>query len=101
MTHGIPKLWSKYAPVAVFDTAGHLYGTVIGKPNYRRLYGVVYKLTPQTGTLWIENDLYAFDQAHGEEPGIGSLAIDSSGNLYGATQFGGDNQDGAVFKVTP
>ncbi len=85
----------------VFDASGHLYGTVIGKPNYPDIYGVVYKLTPQTGTFWIENDLYGFDRTHGAEPGVGYLAIDSSGNLYGATQFGGANQDGVVFKVTP
>jgi uncharacterized repeat protein (TIGR03803 family) len=85
----------------VFDSAGNLYGANLGRPNYNGEYGVVYKLTPQSGPSWLEKDLYTFDGPHGSEPAIGSLAIDSAGNIYGATQAGGSSKDGVIFKVTP
>ena len=46
--------------------------------------------------------LVAFDYGNGETPG-GTLARDSSGNLYGTTSGGGDgtHNDGTVFRVNP
>jgi uncharacterized repeat protein (TIGR03803 family) len=84
----------------IFDSAGNLYGANIGRADYKA-YGTVFKLTPQTGTSWIETELYNFDNTHGAIPGIGFLTIDKSGNLYGATQAGGANDDGIVFEIKP
>jgi uncharacterized repeat protein (TIGR03803 family) len=78
-----------------FDTAGNLYGTTL------KWNGTVFKLTPIGGGVWNETTVYHFDNTHGGMPAIGSLVMDSSGNLYGATQNGGANQDGIVFKITP
>jgi len=78
-----------------FDAAGNLYGTTL------KWNGTVFKLAPVGGGVWTETTVYRFDGTHGGTPAIGSLAMDSSGNLYGATQNGGANQDGAVFKITP
>ena len=78
-----------------FDAAGNLYGTTL------KWNGTVFKLTPFGGGGWTETTVYRFDNTHGGMPAIGSLVMDSSGNLYGATQNGGANQDGAVFKITP
>src|SRR6266567_1896693 len=61
--------------------------------------GVVYELTPGTGGTWTETVLYTVDG-----PGNGAYAgllRDSSGNLYGTTEFGGPQFAGDVFEVTP
>jgi uncharacterized repeat protein (TIGR03803 family) len=78
-----------------FDSAGNLYGTTL------RWNGTVFKLAPAGGGVWTETSVYSFDGKHGSMPAVGSLVFDSSGNLYGATQNGGANQDGTVFKITP
>jgi uncharacterized repeat protein (TIGR03803 family) len=93
------------APYAglVFDTAGNLYGATLrgsGPTNQTRFDGTVFKLTPSGGT-WNSTTLYGFDGTHGAVPSLGSLIFDSSGNLYGGTQSGGDHNDGVVFKITP
>jgi uncharacterized repeat protein (TIGR03803 family) len=44
--------------------------------------------------------LYQFDQAHGRSP-IASLTEGTDGNFYGITQYGGSNDVGVVFKITP
>ena len=81
----------------ILDKSGNLYGTTL-EGGFK---GAVFKLTPTSSGYWSETDLYDFDGTHGANPAIGSLVFDSSGNLYGATQNGGTNKDGVVFKVTP
>ncbi|HEX3821142.1 MAG TPA: choice-of-anchor tandem repeat GloVer-containing protein [Candidatus Sulfotelmatobacter sp.] len=81
----------------ILDKSGNLYGTTLEG----RFRGAVFRLTPTSSGYWNETDLYDFDGTHGSNPGVGSLVFDSSGNLYGATQNGGANKDGVVFKVTP
>jgi uncharacterized repeat protein (TIGR03803 family) len=86
----------------VFSSAGDLYGTNLqGNGSFGGFNGGVFELTPAGGGTWNESTTYNFDGPHGSEPAIGSLIFDSSGNLYGATQAGGANQDGAVFKIVP
>jgi uncharacterized repeat protein (TIGR03803 family) len=86
----------------VFSSAGDLYGTNLqGNGSFGGFNGGVFELTPAGGGTWNESTIYNFDGPHGSEPAIGSLIFDSSGNLYGATQAGGANQDGAVFKIVP
>lgn len=85
----------------VFDSAGNLYGATLRGAGTGTLFdGTVYKLTP-SGSTWINTTLFAFGANHGAVPGVGSLVLDSSGNVYGATQAGGANKDGVVFKITP
>lgn len=83
------------------DSAGSLYGTTafggIGSGGYG--YGVVFKLD-MTGT---ETTLYTFTGGpDGAEPRT-SLVLDSAGNLYGTTGYGGIAFDrsgsGVVFKL--
>src|SRR5207342_1361077 len=67
----------------------------------RNNFGTVYKLAPD-GTLTV---LHAFKGTQdGRNPNAG-LVIDSIGNLYGTTQFGGgkrcEDQCGVVFKIAP
>jgi uncharacterized repeat protein (TIGR03803 family) len=85
----------------IFDSAGNLYGTTLRGAGTSTLYdGTVYKLTPTVSGTWTNTTLFAFGANHGAVPGVGSLVLDSSGNVYGATQAGGANKDGVVFEIT-
>ena len=77
------------------DSTGNLYGT-----TYRggaAGVGVVYKLdTADNYTM-----LYSFTGgAHGGNPEAG-LILDSAGNLYGTSYYGGNHSTGVVFKIKP
>ena len=77
----------------VRDSAGNLYGTTNAGGPFS--YGTVFKLDA-TGK---ETILYAFNGgADGEFPNTG-LVRDHAGNLYGATELGGPNQSGTIFKL--
>jgi uncharacterized repeat protein (TIGR03803 family) len=91
------------------DAAGNLYGTTeYGGSNNS---GTVFELSPNDSGGWTQTRLYVFCQlpqcADGERPLQGPLAIDSAGNIYGTTLFGGGSPNcngigcGAVFKLDP
>ena len=82
----------------ILDGAGNLYGTtIIGGVYYE---GTAYKLT-HTASGWTQKVLHNFSNngRDGENP-LTLLQMDSTGNLYGVTSNGGDNQLGTVFKLT-
>jgi len=65
--------------------------------------GVVYKLTPPSapGGTWTEQVLYNFQGGNdGWDPSSGVI-LDSNGALYGTTFYGGPNNGGTVYKLTP
>jgi uncharacterized repeat protein (TIGR03803 family) len=63
-------------------------------------YGSVFKLTPGKSG-WSFTDLYDFiDKGDGGAP-YGSVAVDSDGNVFGATNYGGSTNQGVVFEITP
>jgi uncharacterized repeat protein (TIGR03803 family) len=78
-------------PVAslTFDSAGNLYGTSVeGGPCIDNC-GTVFELSPNGNGGWTEQVIFGFlSTSTGLEPESG-LAIDSAGNLYGTTVFGG------------
>jgi hypothetical protein len=90
----------------VFDKAGNLYGVTFD--------GVVFQLKPpvQKGRAWAENMLYVFQgvsKGDGSTPS-GGLVIDSAGNLYGVTAYGGTGNCvllgsvvgcGTVYEISP
>ena len=89
-----------------FDSNGALYGTTAsGGTNYN---GTVFQLVPPTqpGGVWTENVLYRFaGGVDGRQPST-SVVFDQAGNLYGATQFGGNVQAcgggcGTIFDLSP
>ena len=85
--------------VLIFDKAGNAYGV-----SYRggtTLNGTVYELSP-SGSSWNETILHSFNASAGDgQTPQGSLAMDSAGNLYGTTQYGGSRKIGIVYKLSP
>jgi len=86
-----------------FDASGNLYGTAFnGGP---RNMGSVFELMPGAGGVWTEKSLHIFGNGDdGQNPRFG-VFLDSSGNLYGTTNyggaFGGDVNGGTAFELTP
>jgi hypothetical protein len=102
----------------VFDKAGNLYGATTEGGSSSCISvaqcGTVYQLAPpaQQGDPWTETVLYVFKgnaSKDGASP-AGGLVIDSAGNLYGTTAYGGTGNCvllgtlmgcGTVFKMLP
>jgi len=95
----------------VFDSAGNLYSTTADGGNlatpkcqYTNFpgCGVVFKLTHADAAPWTETVLTTFDVADGAGP-ESNLLLDSAGNVYGMTNYGGDAACtcGVVFKLEP
>ena len=81
-----------------FDANGNLYGAT--EAAGQNGFGLIFKLTPSNGG-WTYTDLYDFaDGTDGGQP-YGSLAVDSSGNIFGTTDLGGDDNEGVIFEITP
>ena len=83
-----------------FDKAGNLYGTTRVGGLYNA--GTVFRLTPTTGGGWSERVLHSFNNngKDGVNP-YGGVILDSSGNVYGTTYFGGAYGYGTVFELIP
>ena len=78
----------------VLDSSGNLYGVfTYGGPNG---LGAVYQLSP-SGSGWTERTLHGFAGSDGANP-FGGLIMDSPGNIYGSTPFGGGGA-GTVFQM--
>ncbi len=103
-----------YYPAAgvIMDNAGNLYGTTeYGGANSGAgqngagptTYGTIFKID----TTGKESILHSFgaNSTDGQNP-FGGLIMDSAGNLYGTTLYGGANvqatgvSDGTVFKIS-
>lgn len=84
------------------DAAGNLYGTTMsGGANG---FGEVFKLSRQNGGSWTLNVLHSFNFSNAGTEGYYPLAgviMDSAGNLYGTTQWGGTYNSGMVFRLKP
>ena len=86
----------------IMDSAGNLYGTTLNGGSALSNGGTLFKLD----TTGHETVLYSFTGANGDGVGpIGSLVMDSAGNLYGATALGGSSGGacssgcGTIFKL--
>jgi len=102
----------------VFDKAGNLYGATMdgGSSSCRSVQqcGTVFQLVPpaKKGDPWTETVLYVF-KGNADNDGAspyGGLIIDSAGNLYGTTGYGGTGNCtvlgtlmgcGTVFELLP
>lgn len=78
------------------DAAGNLYGTTLyGGANG---FGEVFELSPANGSYTYS---VLYDSFSGGAGPASSLVMDAAGNLYGAQIFGGANNQGMIFKLTP
>jgi uncharacterized repeat protein (TIGR03803 family) len=74
------------------DASGNIYGSTAGS------YGEVYRLSPNSSGGWSETVLWT-ESASGF--GATGVAVDASGNVYGTAAFGGANNRGFVFEISP
>jgi uncharacterized repeat protein (TIGR03803 family) len=95
-----------YYPVQsplVFDKAGNLYGTTeYGGSSTSCNCGTVFELS-KSGSTWKEKILHSFLNATAKDgyyPQAG-LSLDTAGNLYGTTYYGGIYSVGSVFQLQP
>ena len=86
----------------IFDTAGNLWGSTEGA-GQNDGNGTIFKLTP-SASGWTETVPFTFQGANdGTYPNTG-LLMDSKGNFYGTTIWGGkagDTNGGVTFQFTP
>lgn len=80
----------------IIDTAGNVYGTTV-YGGIAGGFGTVFKINHNTGALTL---LHSFSGTpDGENPYAG-LTVDSAGNGYGTTKYGGNSGGyGTVFKI--
>lgn len=91
------------------DSQGNLYGTTFSGTGAQN-GGIAFELSPGGNGAWTFTLLNSFGgplSSAGSNPN-GDLAIDSSGNLYGTTQLGGNanctnfpGPCGVVFELSP
>jgi len=92
-------------PIAglAIDAEGNLYGTGFGDPYNYPYTGIVFKLTPEAGGRWKEQERYPFGGGPDGGGPSSSVALDAGGNLYGSAGFGGvDGCDvgcGVIFAI--
>ncbi len=82
----------------ISDTSGNLYGATTGGGTNNT--GAVFELE-KGASGYTEKVLYSFGpsgSADGRQPDAG-LILDSSGDLYGTTYYGGTNNSGMVFEL--
>jgi uncharacterized repeat protein (TIGR03803 family) len=77
------------------DSAGNVYGTAASGGLYGG--GTVFKLASGT---FAYTDLHDFDNNGTDGYGPSGVSLDSSGNLYGTTYYGGSNNQGTVWRIT-
>jgi len=90
-------------PGLTIDPSGNLYGTTYSGGSGEYAYGTVFQLTPSSSGTWTETVIHTFDgccNIDGIRP-VGSVILDSSGNLYGTTLGGGEGFGGTAFELTP
>jgi hypothetical protein len=87
-----------YSGNLLLDHAGNLYGATYSAGAYQ--YGNVFRLTLSDGN-WTYTDLYDFTGGNDGANPIGSLILDSSGNIFGTTANGGADGYGVAFEITP
>ena len=97
-----------YSPPAppIWDAKGNLFGTTtdggIGQPACWTSFGcgVIFKMMPNGDGTWTYHILHRFASysTDGQTP-YGGLVMDSSGNFYGTTEYGGAKGNGTIFKL--
>jgi uncharacterized repeat protein (TIGR03803 family) len=86
---------------ALLNVAGKFYGVTLygGTENSACTFGCGIVYGVNTGGKYAV--LYRFTGAADGMLPSGALTPDSAGNLYGAAQSGGNNNNGVIFEITP
>jgi uncharacterized repeat protein (TIGR03803 family) len=91
-----------YYPAAsvILDGSGNVYGTTALGGTHNA--GTVFELLRAPGNKWKRKTLYDFGATptDGYEP-LAPVVFDAAGNLYGTTFYGGSNDEGIAFSLTP
>ena len=85
----------------VFDQSGNLYGTTVGGGKFNP--GTIFRLS-RHGSEWKETVLYSFTAGNDGAYPSAAPTLDSAGNLYGTTLWGGpagDTVGGVAFELVP
>jgi len=87
-----------------FDVSGNLYGTTIGGGGWmsgciESGCGAAYEISPSIGG-WSTSMIYSFANGSTNLPWSGVI-VDSSGNLYGTTNGGGEARSGSIYELSP
>jgi uncharacterized repeat protein (TIGR03803 family) len=86
-----------YSPLVM--RRGELYGTTYSLGAYG--VGTAFEVTP-SGSRPTEHVIWSFGNGQdGSYPENGGLTADSAGTLYGSTSFGGTQNYGTIFALTP
>jgi uncharacterized repeat protein (TIGR03803 family) len=82
------------------DSSGNLYGTTALSGTE---CGTAFELSPPSvsGEAWSFKVLYSFAGGSDGCYAAASLVMDPTGNLYGTTENGGNNNNGTVFELSP
>jgi uncharacterized repeat protein (TIGR03803 family) len=78
----------------IADSAGNLYGAA-GSDMWD---GAAYELIPSAGGIWTLKILHEFT-ASDNVGASAAFTVDTAGNLYAPSQFGGANGWGAIFEL--
>ena len=78
---------------------GNLYGTTVEGGTYN-IDGTVFELR-HTTLGWRETILHSFGASGDGSQPYCTLTLDTTGNLYGTTYYGGAHSYGTVFELTP
>jgi uncharacterized repeat protein (TIGR03803 family) len=86
------------------DSRGNLYGTTSQGGEWD--CGTVFKLSPKMNNRWKFTVLYSFNPYNQDSGGDGcsprsSVVLDTAGNIYGTTEYGGWYRWGTVYEITP
>jgi uncharacterized repeat protein (TIGR03803 family) len=81
------------ASALIMDNNGNLYGTTQG--GGAPYGGTVFELGLPSDTL---TTLASFNGSDGADP-VAPVIMDSGGNVYGTTEYGGASNDGTVFEL--
>jgi uncharacterized repeat protein (TIGR03803 family) len=81
----------------IFDSSGNVYGTTNKKGDPTCHCGTVFQLVAAKSYAF--NTIHTFKGVDGQNP-VANLIIDSSGNFYGTTPYGGRGS-GTIFELTP